>query len=169
MKLMLGCGRKIPSGWTGVDIDPSLKPEIVDDMSTLSKVQDETCEEIKSQHGLEHLLYEDAILAFGNWFRVLKPGGIVSMELPCLDKCHRMIQSEDARERHYGTVGLFGDIKSGNLFLIHKHGWSIASLTRELTKAGFAGIEEAPLERVNNCARDGYDRDMRIVARRPNA
>ena len=44
MKLHVGCGEKIFSGWTNLDIDDLPGVDIIDDARKLSKIPDESCE-----------------------------------------------------------------------------------------------------------------------------
>lgn len=162
MKLLLGCSTKIMEGWTGVDINPTVNPDIVDNIITLASIKNNTVTKIKCQHSFEHLIFKDAIVAIKNWRRVLILHGELSIEVPDLERCFMMIQSGIGKERQCGTNGIFGDIKSDNLHLLHKHAWSYESLTRVLSKLGFMGLQKKGPERRNKCTR--FNRDMRVTA-----
>lgn len=162
MKLLLGCGKRKKKGWLGVDINAKVEPDIVDDMTKLFSIEPGSVEAIKSQYSFEHLTYESAIYALKNWFKVLKPGGELSIELPDLDKCYKMVKSSDLTERKYGFYGLFGS--AANVYLMHKHAWDFKSLKAELKKYGFVNIRTGELERINKCKLLGYDRDIRVIS-----
>ena len=130
MKLLLGCGKRKKKGWLGVDINAKVEPDIVDDMTKLTTIKNSTVDAIKSQYSFEHLSYEDAITGLKNWFRILKKGGELSLEIPDLDKCYKMVKSTDLVERKYGFYGLFGSPK--NYYLMHKHAWDFKSIKNEL-------------------------------------
>lgn len=165
MKLLLGCGAKKMKGWVGVDINEKLNPHVVDNVVYLKKFSDSYADELKSQFVFEHLCYADALEALRNWFRVLKPGGVVSIELPNLDECYKMVKSNNSEERQLGFFGLFGD--SSSVYLMHKSGWSFDTLEKKLLEAGFVEVSSAKPERVNRCT-GKYKRDMRLVAVKPN-
>jgi len=55
-------------------------PDIVDDAQTLATIPDESQDFVIACHIIEHT--EDPIGAFGNWLRVLKPGGVVFVAIP---------------------------------------------------------------------------------------
>ena len=55
-------------------------PDIVDDAQTLATVADGSQDFVIACHIIEHT--EDPIGAFGNWLRVLKPGGILFVAIP---------------------------------------------------------------------------------------
>jgi predicted SAM-dependent methyltransferase len=57
-----------------------VRPDIVDDAQTLATVEDSSQDFVIACHIIEHT--EDPIGAFGNWLRVLKPGGILFIAIP---------------------------------------------------------------------------------------
>jgi len=167
VKLNIGCGIQQSDGWTNIDIDEDLQPDIIDDASTLSKFSDESVNEIKTQHLFEHLMYGEALSALKNWFRVLKDGGILSIECPDFDKCHKLINSEDLEGRRFGYMGLFGfayTTKNPPNNMIHKCAWNFKLLKEELKKISFVNIREAEIEQTFRCCNGKYERDMRILA-----
>lgn len=164
MKLNLGCGKRKMKGYLGVDLNPDVKPDIVDHMILLKTIKPNSVDEIKSQSSFEHITYADAIKALKRWHEVLKPGGILSIEFPDFVKSFKMTQSKNPVERKYGWFGVYGDAK--NLFLMHKHGWTLKTITKELQKVGFKKIWTADLERKNKCQLFGFDRDIRVVAKK---
>jgi len=163
MKLLLGCGGKKIKGYTSVDIDPKVKPDIVDDMCALKNIENNSAEYIKVQHALEHLTYKSAITALKTWYRVLRYNGSLSIELPDLERCCELIQSSDDDQRIKGINGIYGDI--GNKYLSHKYAWSFKSLYNALSAIGFTNIERSyDIERLNEATK--YNRDMRVIAKR---
>ena len=169
VKLNLGCCGKKDIGWINIDIDKKVRPDIVDDVITLNKFENDSVDEIKSAHLLEHLLEKDAIRALKTWYKILKPGGILSIECPNIDKCIKMIQSQsdNEEEKKLGFVGLFGDpsaIKKYGIYHAHKYGWNPKKLIEILTSIGFTDTKEVEIEETYRCANQKYDRDMRILA-----
>ena len=57
-----------------------VKPDIIDDAGTLSKINNETFDFCIANHVLEHL--RDLIGALLTWIRVLKPRGILFLAVP---------------------------------------------------------------------------------------
>ncbi|MBU1046176.1 methyltransferase domain-containing protein [Patescibacteria group bacterium] len=170
VKLNLGCCDKQDRGWINIDIDKKFNPDILDDVTVLSCFKDNCADEIKSAHLIEHLTYEDTLKAFKNWFRVLKKGGILSIECPNLDKCIDMIRSEEDSEKiRLGFVGIFGDpwaIKKYGILHSHKHGWNPKTLRVELKNIGFVDIKEVKIEETYRYCNQKYERDMRILAKK---
>lgn len=99
------------------------------------------------------------------WKRVLKRGGKLILELPCMDKVlHYLREALEKREPMVGAFAWFafwGDPKYKSVAMTHKWGYTIASLQQALQTAGFERIAfERP--RYHFPARD-----MRVVAYKP--
>ena len=119
-------------------------------------VEDNELDGIYCSHVLEHLSLEDLRIALRNTYKVLKPGGIFRLVLPDLEYCaHRYLDElagGDATAamnfiEHYTMLGIVhrprglrGMVRS---FLGNSHHlwlWDYASLSAELTAAGFRDI-----------------------------
>lgn len=164
MKLLLGCGGQKIEGWIGVDIEPSVKPDILDNIITLTTIENNSVDSIKSVHSLEHLSYKNALIALKNWHRILKKNGELSIEIPDFKKAFDMVLSTNDKERYYGVNGVFGDVNTNNMYLTHKFGWTYQTLTSTLKKIGFGNFSKVKPERINQCFLEGFDRDMRIIS-----
>lgn len=104
----------------GVDTASIIKPDIVDDGETLSKVGDYSQDFVIANHVLEH--FEDPIKGFRNMLRVLKHGGILYLSLP------EMRRSFDRTRQQTPFEHILRDYEEGP-------GWS-----REMAYAEFAKI-----------------------------
>lgn len=62
------------------DVSATIKVDIIDNASTLSKVADSSVDFIITNHVIEH--FQDPLEALTNFFRVLKPGGYLFASLP---------------------------------------------------------------------------------------
>ncbi|MEL6349089.1 MAG: methyltransferase domain-containing protein [Myxococcota bacterium] len=170
VRLHLGAGPEKRKGWLNVDVNPGYHPEIVAEADQLPMVPDGVVDEIESHHLFEHLHYSQAIAALKEWRRVLRPGGKVSLELPNLDACFRIMgQATDSHGFDIGIIGIFGwppAIDQEGVPQIHKWGWTPESLSHALRDAGFTDVVERPITQTwRPAARLG--RDMRIEARVP--
>jgi SAM-dependent methyltransferase len=81
LKLNLGCGYSRYPGWTGVDISPDAEPQVLSDVRSLP-FEDESADEVYASHVLEHFSYDEPVLE--EWWRVLKPGGRITVIVPDL-------------------------------------------------------------------------------------
>ena len=80
MKLNIGCGNYHIEGYTDIDKEPSVRPDILRDIEKGLPFSDETIEEIFTSHTLEHI--NDLIFVLNEFHRVLKPGGLLHIIVP---------------------------------------------------------------------------------------
>ncbi len=157
--LNVGCGDKsntrLPecfqgNGWNQVrlDIDPSLEPDIVADITDLSRVKASSVEAIYSSHNLEHLNLHQVDTALKQILSTLKPGGFFLVTLPDIQAVAEWVAKGKLMETMYESpmgpirpidvlFGHQGAIEKGNKFMAHKCGFDKNSLSDALTVAGF--------------------------------
>jgi len=77
MKLNLGSGDKYLEGYTNIDIDPSVKPDILFDIANdgLAFCENNSVDEVRAHDFLEHIPLGKTIFVVDEIWRVLKPGG----------------------------------------------------------------------------------------------
>jgi predicted SAM-dependent methyltransferase len=156
VRLNLGAGDKVVDGWTSVGL--AEHHDIRSDVRRLP-LPDHYADEAMAIHVLEHLNRWDAPAALREWRRVLKPGGLLILELPDLLKCCKAVLS--GAVPHNGLLGLFGDPGLKDELMMHRWGWTPAEVIKELQAAGFTKIRE----RTPEFHGKRIYRDMRIEAR----
>ena len=87
MKLNLGCGGDLLSGYLNVDLHRPEKSRggissdefefHIGDVSDLSFIPDASCEEIRAKDILDHIIYKNLAVVIKEWITKLKPGGIL--------------------------------------------------------------------------------------------
>lgn len=176
IKLLLGCGRRRKAGWVNIDIDPKNKPDIVANISKLNHFKNETVSIIDSYHVFEHLFLNEANKAVREWYRILKKGGDLYIELPNLARCAEVIlTSKNPREIELAMMGIYGfdkrvifpngEDKEPVFFQVHKYGWTPETITNLLKGAGFKNIKMTePLQTFRPAYK--INRDMRIHAKK---
>lgn len=132
LRLNLGCGKQRIDGFTGVDLDPTA--DIVADIRSVP-LPAASVDEAMAIHVLEHLPRWEAPKALAEWYRLLKHGGMLAVEVPDLLACCQAIL--DGAPDRMGMWGLFGDPGYQSEIMIHRWAWSREELLRELKKAGF--------------------------------
>lgn len=154
VRLHLGAGDKYFPGFVNVDLHG--EQDVNCDITKLD-FEANHADEVHAYHVLEHLHRKDATRALDEWFRVLKPGGKLVLELPSLNKIVKNIVDGEKNIR-LTLLGLYGDPRDPKPDMLHKWGWSHEELTEVLTAVGFRDIRH--LEPVFHIAK----RDMRLEA-----
>lgn len=128
-------------GWLSVGLEE--RHDIRADVRSLP-LPDNSADEAMAIHVLEHIQRWEADAALAEWFRVLKPGGRLTLELPELHRCCRAIL--DGAEDRNGVWGLYGDPGYKDELMTHKWGWAERELISALQAAGFRKVVVRPLQ-----------------------
>lgn len=101
VKLNLGCGSDIKSGWVNIDNDyyrQSLsKLDFNWDLTKGLPFPDNSVDYMFNEHFLEHLTYNEALMLLKDCRRALKDGGVMRIAMPDLEKCVNDYLLEDWR------------------------------------------------------------------------
>jgi len=84
--LNLGCGSRYHPDWINIDIAPQGPEVIQHDLSRGIPLPDASCDVVYHAAVLEHMRRSDAVAFLVECHRVLKPGGIVRVGVPDLEK-----------------------------------------------------------------------------------
>ena len=147
IKLHLGCGPiKLPD-YLNIDgeycaNDPEI---IIHDISDVYPIPNDCVDEILSVHVIEHIEHWKIRGMLAEWYRILRPGGQAAVEWPDLLKACEFIVanpdsliSDDRRVLKKTINSVFGNSKYQNRAMMHAYGYSIASMSRLFTEAGFS-------------------------------
>jgi len=85
----LGCGNHCDSSWINIDIASNNMEVICCDLRKGISLPDNSCDVVYHSHLIEHLRKNEAKLLLMECFRVLKPGGIIRVAAPDLEKICR--------------------------------------------------------------------------------
>jgi len=91
--LNLGCGHRYHPDWTNIDVAPRGPDVIQHDLSRGVPLSDLSVDVVYHSAVLEHMRLEDATAFMAECYRVLKPGGIVRVGVPDLEKACRLYLS----------------------------------------------------------------------------
>lgn len=153
MKIHLGCGDKFWPGFLNVDFKDS---DFDCDIRKLP-FEDETVDEIHLIHVFEHLHRMEAEDALVEWKRVLKKGGKLAIEVPCLDKVTEQLANGN-KNFTYTLFALYGDVRlTQRPEMMHKWCYSKEEIVSILERLGFTRIV------VNDPFFHLKTRDMRVV------
>lgn len=136
IRLNVGSGDKY---WpNAINVDAHGDVDVMGDLKTLP-FDDAYADEIHAIHCLEHLHRKDAGTAVADWARVLKPGGRLAIEVPCVDKIAKLIV-EGEKNIHLTVMGLYGDPRDPKPDMMHKWGYTKGELADLLREAGFKDV-----------------------------
>lgn len=94
-RLHWGCGPITPYGWVNSDIQPGPGVDLVADILQGLPVPDDWFDYIVSIHALPEIPYVHLDRALQELRRVLKPGGVLRLSLPDMDKAIAAYQRGD--------------------------------------------------------------------------
>ncbi len=163
--LHVGCGPKqdktkaLPAIFHGddwqevrLDIDPTVEPDIVADITNLHMIENDSFEAIYSSHNLEHVYNHQVPVVLREFFRILKTGGGVVITLPDIQAIALHIAEGKLEEPLYrapsGTpitaldmlYGLQSALREGKHYMQHKTAFTAKTLGRKMLNAGFCNI-----------------------------
>lgn len=120
MKLHLGCGNDYKEGYVNVDLypQPDYKIDEVWDIRSIPQ-PDNSVDEILSSHVIEHFDFKTGQEVLSEWYRVLKPNGILKLETPdLLSNCQEFVTADDQRRIYlYNNFFSNADLKPGQAHL----------------------------------------------------
>lgn len=169
VRLNLGCGDKILDGFVNVDLAENWSgrsPDVVADITQRLPFNDNSIDEIHAYHVLEHIDRWKVPECLRDWVRVLRPGGRLILELPCLDKILSLYQYFNGRDENpperLTLWGLYGDPNYCNPAMMHRWCYSTNELTILLEmEVGLVHIAQSePQTHISI-------RDMRITGEKP--
>jgi predicted SAM-dependent methyltransferase len=157
--LHMGCGPKYKNqttpgfnqpGWLEkrLDIDESVKPDIIGTMTNMANVDTGSVSAIFSSHNIEHSYPHEVPLALTEFLRVLDEDGFLVVTCPdLLSVCTLVAQdklTEPAYQSPAGPIApldiLYGHraaMARGNLYMTHRCGFTQKVLVATLQAAGF--------------------------------
>lgn len=137
MKLNLGCGKSKIEGYENIDLSDGRNAYPLD------YIEDNSCDEIRASHLLEHFGYENVYGVLVNWVSKLKPGGVLKIAVPDFRTLAK--QYVEGVKANYSGYIMGGHIDENDF---HKAIFDKDSLSELLTSAGLTDIIEW---------NDGYD------------
>ena len=143
MKLNIGCGKIYKEGFINIDaFDSTVADKIMsaDDLEFSSN----TVDRIEANQIIEHFGLMKSIYILAEWFRVLKPGGILLIETPDLVKSFEKFIEGDFETRKKVLTWIYGVESEG---MIHSFCFPTDLLEMILEKTGFIEIEKSFYEK----------------------
>ncbi len=162
--LHVGCGNQETSSglhksfkggdWQEVrlDIDPSVKPDIISDMINMHMLEDNIFDAIWSSHNIEHVFAHQVGQVLKEFNRVLSTNGYVFISCPDIESVAEFVVKSGLETPMYksptGSISaidvLYGHrppIAGGAYFMAHKTGFTAHTMAKKLLTAGFCDVK----------------------------
>lgn len=139
MKLNIGCGYDRLPGWTNADSDEACRPDVVAQAWDLPFAA-AGAEEARALQLIEHLGFFKAKYFLSECWRVLVPGGKLTLETPDVEKTFRVFLDGDRAAREAALGWVYGSETPG---MGHAYCFPAELLSELLSDAGFEPGEAA--------------------------
>lgn len=159
--LNLGCGHKKLDGFVNVDgyETDRAKPDVVHDLTKPLPWGDGEVDEVHAYHVIEHFYRWQVPGIIKDWARVLKPGGLLVLECPCLNKVlgifHHFVTKGEPVDGRLTMWALYGDPKYEEPAMTHRWCYPVNELMSLVEDAGLKAEHKEAQTHVRV-------RDMRI-------
>lgn len=144
LKLNFGCGGRLESGWTGVDIRPLPGVKYVCNFWEIP-VEADSVHAIYCRHALEHVTFANAERTLAKFHEILRQGKEAHIIVPDLSWHAAQLLGEVKGNHRRGDLkhalaGFYG-WQDGGEESIHRSGWTYGVMLSYLKKAGFLKIK----------------------------
>jgi predicted SAM-dependent methyltransferase len=133
VKLHLGCGKRYIPKFIHVDLLDLPHINYQESVDNLSIFRDDTIDLIYACHVLEHFPRADVARVLAEWYRVLKPGGVLRLAVPGFEEIVAIYQ------KYHDMSQIIGPLMGGQDYQYNFHYvcFDYSSLARQLMEAGF--------------------------------
>lgn len=144
MKLNVGCGKRLLSGY--LNVDAVARPG-VDKVCPAHAIPlpDKCASEVLAVHVVEHVYPWEVPQLLAEWARLLAPGGRLFLEMPDVLKAARNLAEGLRIGKHPDQAhmwAIYGDDTLRDPWMMHKSGWWFARLKPLVEQAGFTNVVE---------------------------
>lgn len=140
MKLHLGCGNKyLGKEWTHIDIYNYDTVDIVMDIKNLNIFADNSIDEIYACHVMEHFPKKEITNILKEWYRVLKPNGLLRIAVPDFENIAKLYVTGKY------DIQIFSGLVNGgqkNEYDIHYNIYDEKYLSSLFSNVGFTDIKK---------------------------
>lgn len=158
IKLNLGCGPSYKPGFINIDNSKDTVADEISDVANLANT-DNSVDLIEADQLVEHFDFIHLKYVLSEWFRVLKPHGVLIVETPDLRKSIEKLIEADYQNQISTLSWIYGIDSPG---MRHSSGFNYELILQLLKEIGFANIKkEKPL---THC----YEPGLRIVCQKPS-
>jgi predicted SAM-dependent methyltransferase len=159
MKLNIGCGRTYRKGFINID---AYDDTVADELQTATDLTfpDNSAERIEASQVIEHLGFVESNYALAEWFRVLKPDGVLLIDTPDVETSFGAFLRGDDQDKRDLLIWIFG---IGTPGMKHRLCYPHRLLAGLLQRTGFANIRHTSFASEKNRS------TLRILCKKPKA
>jgi predicted SAM-dependent methyltransferase len=144
-QLHLGCGKRFIPGFIHIDLDYHDHIDYRHKISSLPMFRDNSVDLIYCCHAFEYFDREEAKAVLAEWYRVLKPGGILRLAVPDFKAIIKDVYLKSKDLEHKGILGpLYGRLEiktnAGRKTIYHRTAYDFLSLKKLLTAMKFRQV-----------------------------
>lgn len=154
MKLHLGCGKKYIPGYVHIDAVPHDHVDHIACVDNLSFIENNSVEVVYTCHVLEHFKRRQTLQVLKEWYRVLKPEGILRIAVPDFEAICKVYEKYKDLSLVIGP--LFG--RQDYLYNIHYNMFDFNSLNKTLNEAGFNKVYKYDAFKTDHADIDDYSK-----------
>jgi hypothetical protein len=134
-----------------VDVDPSVEPDIVADLTDLSPIPDSHADAVWASHCIEHLYEHQVMTALNEFRRVVRDDGFVCVIVPDLQAVANYVAADRLNEPIYDSpagpitphdifFGYGAAIASGRTSMAHRCGFTPGVLQKYFEQLTFGEV-----------------------------
>lgn len=142
LKLNLGCGPHTIDGWINYDLESH--PNITQLDLSLGRLPhpDNSVDFIFSEHFIEHVTKQQAVILLKECYRVLKPGGVIRISTPDLQELINWYQKDRLVNMHgvWEPKSCCDMVNEGLTFWGHKYLWDSTELYKYFLIVDFSSV-----------------------------
>lgn len=144
LKLNLGCGDKHWPGFVNIDGSANSRsaPDLVHDFTKPLPYDDGSVDEVHAIHIIEHFYRWEVPTILADWCRVLKPGGLMVLECPSLERVlaafNYYINEGKPLNTRMTMWGLYGDPGYREQAMTHRWCYPSGELMELMENAGMS-------------------------------
>ncbi|MFA6383721.1 MAG: methyltransferase domain-containing protein [Parcubacteria group bacterium] len=155
-RLNLGCGRKIKDGYVNLDLYPLPGVDVVADIEKELPFENDTFDEILTEHVLEHMHDLDPLLR--ELHRITKRGGLIKIFVPHFSNFGAYTDPTHKRFFGYFTMDYYTEKNEMNFYTPVRFRIRKKKLCFYITKTSRYSFENKPLAYIVNLAPLVYER-----------
>ena len=152
IKLHLGCGSRYIEGFVHIDLIENEHVDYLTSIDNLFMYKDNSVDMIYCSHVLEHFKKNQIPDVLNEWYRVLKPEGLLRLSVPDFEKLVKVYRKYKDLKLIIGP--LYG--RQDYEYNIHYTTFDYPSLYAALEKAGFKNIRRYDWRETEHSHIDDY-------------